>query len=633
MMNRNTLKKTLSVALLLALMLSLTACGADDPQATGGGQASVSMFSYWLGQPESTEFYMTYKENPVIDYVTRFRTFPDKDEKETTVAMEFVEPPKGKEIDNINTLISTSSYPDIVELTFLGTPVGQLYEDGMILDLTEHVENDMPNYKKYLDEHPDLAKYLQFDVNGEKKYLTIGSAIDEVSIDSQDFGYAYRRDWLVKYGTQPERFFDPRVDAEAKSNPNAGKAFSGYFSLDLDGNAVAHQTLQENTNGDSWVDDVLFPSGHADPTYISDWEWMFEVFSKAIVELEIDDSYPMSLYYPGYIANGDLVCAFGGGGPMWYINPEGVVEFGAASEGFKTYLECMNIWYANGWIDQRFAERSTDVFYRIDETSIRQGKVGLWMSATSMLDSRLYNADQPLTEGIVVYGAAQPINDLYGDESVQLKTPYTMYYGGDLIGLGIVVTDKAADKDIKLLCHYLDYFYSEEGSILKTFGLSAEQMAESQNAVYKKYGLEDGAYTVENVDGVDIYTYDPILAEDDGGIKSAMTGRRFNGLKLNANVDFNLTPTNEHSRSEWIKYPGTGFLGGMNIAQISAESTKFREKTRPRIEDEYMYINVPKFITGDKNFTTDWDTFLKDLSKRNYQKVTDQYNEHFANFK
>ena len=51
------------------------------------------------------------------------------------------------------------------------------------------------------------------------------------------------------------------------------------------------------------------------------------------------------------------------------------------------------------------------------------------------------------------------------------------------------------------------------------------------------------------------------------------------------------------------------------------------QKLTNRIGAEYMYIEVPKFIKGTYNLTTDWDNFVSDLNKRDYQSLVDTYNE------
>ena len=75
----------------------------------------------------------------------------------------------------------------------------------------------------------------------------------------------------------------------------------------------------------------------------------------------------------------------------------------------------MNTWYQNGWLDSEFNERTSDIFYSIDDTSVRQGKVGMWIGVQSQLGGRM-DMGEGYTEGICVFGSAYPINDIYGTE-------------------------------------------------------------------------------------------------------------------------------------------------------------------------------------------------------------------------
>jgi putative aldouronate transport system substrate-binding protein len=291
----------------------------------------------------------------------------------------------------------------------------------------------------------------------------------------------------------------------------------------------------------------------------------------------------------------------------------------------------MNSWYNKGWVDKRFAERSADVFYRIDEASFRQGKVGFWMGTASTLGARLYSEENQFTHGIVSYGASQPINDIYGTEETKLKIPRTMYGAKDLFGGGIAITDKANGKDVTALLRFIDYLYSDEGAVLATFGLNKEQAASSE--LYKKYGLSEGAYATVEEDGKTLYVFADILQVNDGEIRNAMTLTRMATLKVPGLQKLMMTPTFLNSRQQWVKYPADGFLGGLNINQMTDDKAKEIIKLQTRIEQEYMHINVPQFITGKKTLEKDWDTFLKDLKKRNYEKVTEIYQAHFDSYK
>ena len=188
----------------------------------------------------------------------------------------------------------------------------------------------------------------------------------------------------------------------------------------------------------------------------------------------------------------------------------------------------MNAWWNRGWIDKQFAERSGDMYYKIDDVTVRSGKVGFWQGSVSTLGSRISNASLPYTECAVVFGAANPINDVYGGPEQQLKIPNT-FFGTAKYGGSVVVTDKAKEKDLALLFHWLDYFYTEEGAMLYNYGLSAEQQAQLQDATYLRFGV-DAAYTLVERDGQQMVRFHDLLKVNDGNIRTAMNGSRVMGL-------------------------------------------------------------------------------------------------------
>ena len=64
-------------------------------------------------------------------------------------------------------------------------------------------------------------------------------------------------------------------------------------------------------------------------------------------------------------------------------------------------------------------------------------------------------------------------------------------------GSPVYITTKAVEdgKDIAALCAFFDYFYTEEGALVKSVGLTKEQIEASGSDFYEKNGLAEGAYT------------------------------------------------------------------------------------------------------------------------------------------
>jgi hypothetical protein len=581
----------ISLTVCICFMLPLAACGGKGTE----NDATVPtdrQYTFWLRVGD--EHYSDYAENPSVKYLQTlsYGTAASGDAKE--IDLSFYTPVTGSEADNFNTLIATGQFMDVMDLSAYSGTALDLYNDGIATDITEYVNNYMPNYTAFLDAHPDLKATATNFIDGEKRYIQIFMYLD----DSADMwgGYLYRRDWIVKYGV----------------NPVDGSAFSGaYTRFNADG----------LPNLDSWEDNVVFPSGGSDPVYISDWEWMLAIFKTAIEDLGIPDGYPMSLYYPGYLETGDLVCAFGGGNATWYKDPEDQIVYGPTSDDFRTYLQAMNTWYKNGWIDKAFPEHTSDMFYQIDNAKIFSGKVGLWYGQVSSLGGRLARSGDPYLDGFVSYTTAQPINDIYGSEAQQNKTPFAMYQLSQE-ATGFIITTAAEDKDLETLFAFLDFMYSEEGAAIRTFGLSKEQYELTQDEFMTENGLTGGGYTLVEEDGVTRYQiYQEVL---DQGLDGAIAAQRLPGLELKSLLSKSgYLEGYTRNRERWTQYTNTGWLSGSFYGQLSLENYTIYSKTNTNMT-EFLTKNVPSFIKGtqDPYSDEDWTAFVKALNKYNPDKVT-----------
>lgn len=577
--------KVIALALATAMVIPivLTGCGSG-----GGGAGTDNTFTWWIYSGADASYYSEYQENPAVQY-TLSKTWGEDNKK---VGFEFWQPAAGQEQNNYSTMIASGDLPDIIDAVICDPPQ-VMHEKGYALDITEYVEKYMPNYVELVHSGDEILKNAVIVEDGKEHYYGLMNVADKTESVFQ--GYQYRRDWIVKYG----------------KNPVTGAAFTGGYT--------------DPDDYDSWEDDVVFPSGETYPLYISDWEWMFEIFETAMDDLGIDDSYCMSLYYPGFTWSGGLLSCFGGGVCMWYQDRDKKVQFGGDKEPFRAYLECMNSWYEKGWLDQAFNERTSDAFYSIDDTSVRQGKVGMFNGQQSQLGGRMDMKDGGFTEGIYVAAAPYPINDIYGDESCKYVEPDCVF-GGGLVSGGVIITPAAEQKDLAALCSYLDYFYSEEGALIKTLGLNADQAAEfTDSTFYNDNNLGNGTYQIGE-DGK--YIKDQVIVNDGGSLIGAAAFTKAPGIILVENVDLGLADSYQESLDMWSKYPNTGiFMGSITTAMMTAEDTKICADTQSKVL-EFQTNNAVDFITGKKDISagsTDWENWCKSLQKFNYQKVNDVY--------
>ncbi len=564
---------------------------AETDAEEEGPVGETEEFTYLLSPGVDTTFFDDYNDFPTVKYFLSKAW--DVDGTKKTLNVDFIIPPAGAEQDNLNTLLATGEYPDVMALAACSESVSSLYEQGILVDLTEYVEKYMPNYMAYLEEHPEMDSQVRTD----GKILSLYFLSD--TPDPAWGGFMYRRDWIVKYG----------------KNPKTGEAFTGGWKDDA-------QT--------EWEDDVVFPSGNEDPIYISDWEWMFEIFQKALDDQGVTDGYAFQNYYLGYEGTGDLNSSFGGGMMGTYLK-DGKAYSGYTNSHARAFLTCMRNWYEKGWMNQNFEENSADAtWFMVDTASVYSGKVGLWYGLVSQQGAGM-DADDALTDGICVYAASQPINDIYGTEEDQNVEP-DAYYESSLAVKGIGITDKAAAKeDFPYLLTALNYMY-EKGNCIRN-GFSREQQAELQDPFYNEHGLEDGAWWIEtNEDGEEIMCLNP-ARDYETGLSDASAMIRVVGRGGGSKgVDYGRSELEQHCMDQLMRYQASAYLIASPIAdQLTAAQSEEWALISSNLST-YMAQAVPDFITGrtDIESDTDWQAYCDGLEELGADKYAEFINEIIA---
>ena len=591
------MKKLVAILLSMLLILSLFSCNKGEVKSGEEAKTETVEVTWWISRGEDSTYYMSYDDNPAVKYLETL------DFNGKKVDLKFLVPVTGAERDNFNTLLMTEEYAKIFDMSYCTSTATELYEDDIIWDLTPYIEEYMPNYSRIIKD-PEFVPYVYSPVDGEKKILSLYNLKSEVT--SNFMGLNYRRDWVAKYGT----------------NPFTGEKFNYGYTDESDYN--------------TYWDDVVFPNGTENPIYVSDWEWMFEIFEKAMADLGITDGYCISIYYKGFSeAGGNFDSAFGGGCPMWYKDQNGNAAFGGTSEELKTYLILMNSWYKKGWLDKNFADHTSDQIYAIESAKINSGKVGAFIGRRGNAGGQM-DSDDKFTDGIMIYGARPAINDVYGSDEVKNKEPYSLYQYSR-IGVNICISKKTTEDELKTILTMLDYLYSDEGSALLALGLSKEEFESIQDPTYKKYGLEDGAYTKAiNEDGSVVFERNPKLLEDNN-LASAMALKRVTcgyyvpGIVPALNRSYDTCSL--RNMTEWDYYLNTGYIDKSLRAQFTSDEAAVYSKVYSNV-DTYMSQNIPKFIMGVLDVNgVDWDNYCKMLNKYSPNKVTAIYQRVFDSYR
>jgi putative aldouronate transport system substrate-binding protein len=585
------MKKALAVILTLATIICIVSCGGK----TGGKSANETVeITWWIPRGEDSTYYMSYDDNPAVRYLETMQ-FNGKN-----IDLKFTVPISGSERDNFNTLLMTEDYCKVFDMSYCTSSPEELVNDGIIWDLTPYMKEYMPHYMEIIENDPSLAPYVYNIVNGEKKVLSLYSITYEIL--GNFMGLNYRRDWVAKYG----------------KNPFTGVAFTYGYTDPADYN--------------TYYDDVVFPNGTSDPIYVSDWEWMFGIFEKAIADLGITDGYCISLYFKGYSeAGGNFASAFDGGTQMWFRDKSGNAAFNGSSEAMKTYIQMMNSWYKKGWLDKNFAEHTSDQVFAIDSAKINSGKIGAFIGRRGNTGGQMDNGDK-LTKGIMIYGARPVINDVYGSDAMKYNEPYSLYQYSRLRG-NLCISKKASEEDLKTILSMLDYLYTEEGGCLLAFGMTKEQNDVLQDPTYAKYNLTNGAFNREILaDGSIAYHRDEKLL-DDNDLASAMAAKRtaigYYSKGFIPALNESYTKCALQAMAEWDYYYNTGYIDKALRNQFTSDEAATYSKVYANI-DTYMSQNIPKFITGALDVNgVDWDNYVKMLNKYSPNKVTAIYQRVF----
>lgn len=622
--------------------LAMSGCG----NSSDSGDADT--FSWWIVTTDGDgTYYDKYEDHPGVQWLNNQYWDVDnhtlgEEGKGENIKFTFQTPIAGSETDNFNTMIGTGEYTDLVDLSYYTGSIAALAEDGVLMDITEYVEEYMPDYVALLDEHPAWkSQVTTTDADGNVHYYYL-PLLNDGPRDPWD-GFVYRRDWVVKYAEPTEYVWDwDSAYVQENGHPAVTPLEAAVASGNLEGwkaNEVTEFTANPGDDPDNtYTDNVIFPSGTGDPLTISDWEWMFEAFDAALEERgygDDSDAYCITIPYQGYFEYGDLVSSFGGGNGYYYINDDGEVTFDATSDNFRTYLECMNTWNDKGWLDTQFETRSGDLFYMINQSGFNQGKVGMWEgmvwdTGTKIRTTCMDDSDQ---QDAFVMGCAFPINDMYGTAEQMYHEPDAFYgeTAGPATG-GVGITTKAEDKNLPALFTYLNWCYTREGALLGSMGLSQEQY-ESMDFDpdnYAEYGFTDGLYHEEDRDGVTTYvTHIPQNSTLNGNafITGRLTARlqlTGTGDDLDYDIDNGESEVYQACREAYGSYDSTG--------NVISYATKLTDDENEQAGDVYTplkdYMNqvIPRMIKNGVD--SEWDEYVKTVDSYDTKSVCEIYQKY-----
>jgi len=512
------MKKILSILLILALLLSTgitAALAAEEEKPT---------LTFWTSLASDFASVMSDLDGNLFMQELQARTGVD---------LVFQHPAVGQEKEQFNLMIASRELPDIIEYNWSGYQGGiqKAIDDGIILPLNDLIAEHAPNYTKFLEENPDLARQMKTDSG----IIPVFAAYS-VSDYNCTTGFQIRQDWLDEY------------------------------DLEL-------------------------------PSTIAEWE---DVLTKLVEEKDL----VCGLAIDSAKLMGDLIVGAWDIGSTYYMD-NGVVKYGPVQEPYIDFLTTMKRWYDNGLLDPDVAACNTKtmVSYMINNEAAAYignagGNMGDIYTAIEIKGDDTFNL-VGLPYPVVEEGAENNFCNLGWE------------YRGS--GSGAITT---ACKDPALACKVLDYIYSDEGRILKSFGVEG--------------------VSFNYIDGKPIYA--EVITNNPDGLTMAQALAKY--VRAN-NPYIGLIETGYHE--QYFKRPvQKAAVKEWNLWVDNTKETKLPKITLTSEEsqevattltllDDYRQEMIVKFIMGQEPLEN-YPAFVEHLNELGLQRVLEIYQDAYDRY-
>lgn len=540
-------KKWLALLISVAMLITLLASCADrEPEETSDVSSTPEEtdveidysehkeYTWWLFA-DTFDWYSNYSDNPGVQYFNRkFNT-----------TLKFEHPPMGSEVENLNIMLATGDYTDIIDTNHYQGSINELYRDGVIVDLAPYLKY-MPNLSELFEKDPLYRKHA-FNDDGQM-------------LELPDF-------------------------KTSRENPWGGLVYRADI-------------LDTMTGGNT-----QFPSGNDIPTTIEDWDYMLPLFKAYFEAAGMDEYAPLIIPANGIFGFSEILSGFGS--HFHHFLDDGEIQYGPFKDGYYNYLAKLREWYEAGYIYQDFASRTMDPFYLPNTSLTYGGAAGVWFGLGGQLGTAMSMPEYGLE--MDVRAIPSPIDAENGitkaPNYLTFGPPY-MYYGGAAI--------TTACTDVERLLASLDFFYGEEGSLIRTFGLNAEQATDDD--LYNEVGLENGIYSFDEDDNI---VFNEVLYSDPKYARNinALSSERLPGL-LNRcfPVPFYREELVVHY-DNWMTYPPDDYgVPVGSLYRLAEEESEFISNQTNLTE--YLETKTVRFILGAEELNeTTWAEFQEQLRR------------------
>ena len=183
------------------MVMAVSSCGKKNNGGSGASEGTLGT-EYplqteekltWATWTSSHSDYLDYKQQPFFKGLIE-QTGVDIDFKFDVVGESFY------------LMLASGDLPDVIQYDWYNVKGGpeKYIDDGVIIDLTEAIDKWAPNLKKYLNEHPDVARDLKTD-SGKYYVFPFLRGDERLTVFA---GMMARKDLLEKYNLEVPETID-----------------------------------------------------------------------------------------------------------------------------------------------------------------------------------------------------------------------------------------------------------------------------------------------------------------------------------------------------------------------------------------------------------------------------------------
>lgn len=376
---------------------------------------------------------------------------------------------------------------------------------------------------------------------------------DDIIIDIKDIAERVSPNYILR------RTVDEQTDRDTKTDSGN---WPGFFRI--------KQTIQPTWLGPTTRLDLLNKYDLEKPRTYDQFEEMLFTFKNESVVTQ-----PLAINNVGL----DETFMAGFGVRNGFIVVDGKVQFGPALDGFGDYIRKMADWYSKGLIDVDFYTRG----FILENDQTASGKIVAWNTVYTFYHTTEVNAE---IEGFKLTALTPPVVN-EGD-----IRPFTINYSTTSRLDSMLSTVTTACHDPELFAKFMDYFYTDEGSL------------------FVDYGIENLSYTY--VEGKPTFT-DLILGDTSGAPIEIWGKYVYNGVGGWYDWERELFPTLGEEGIAALTTWDLDFVDTQSLPSVTPTADESREYSVLFTDIQtFIQENVSRFITGDKPIS-DIDPFIEQI--------------------